>query len=124
MQILNDLQIDQKIERLAYQIYENNFKAKSIILAGINNNGMAFAKLLNNYLDNISPQKIILANIKLDPANPNRNQSIIDIEESKLKGAHIIVVDDVANTGRTLFYAFECLLSALPKKSRSCCTCR
>ncbi len=37
--ILNDQQIQDKIRRIAYQIYESNTKEKEIILAGIKDNG-------------------------------------------------------------------------------------
>ena len=46
MVILNDGAVKQKIQRLAYQIAENNFEQDEIILAGINNNGYGFARLL------------------------------------------------------------------------------
>ena len=46
MQVLNDYQIKQKIQRLSYEILENNLDEQEIILVGINNNGYGFAKLL------------------------------------------------------------------------------
>ena len=37
--ILNNLEIEHKILRIAYQIYESNYNEKEIILAGILENG-------------------------------------------------------------------------------------
>ncbi len=37
--ILNSKQIAQKINRIAYEIYENNYAEKEIIIAGIGGNG-------------------------------------------------------------------------------------
>ena len=37
--ILNNKQIEQKINRIAYEIYENNHGEKEIIIAGISDNG-------------------------------------------------------------------------------------
>ena len=54
LKLLNERQIKQKIKRLAFQILENNFGEKEIILAGINNNGMGFAKLIHKQLQKIS----------------------------------------------------------------------
>ena len=56
--ILNQLQISQKIRRIAYQIYETNSSEKEVILAGIVGNGFVFAKKLEEVLLEISPLKI------------------------------------------------------------------
>jgi pyrimidine operon attenuation protein/uracil phosphoribosyltransferase len=40
----------------------------------------------------------------------------LELPVTELQGKAIIVVDDVANTGRTLFYAIKPLLDILPKK--------
>ena len=65
MKILDKEQIDQKIKRLAYQIYESNFGEKEITLAGINNNGMRFALLLKEELEHISNSRIELTTLKV-----------------------------------------------------------
>lgn len=43
--VLSDAQIKQKIKRMAVQIFENNFKEKSMVIAGIDGQGYQFAKL-------------------------------------------------------------------------------
>jgi pyrimidine operon attenuation protein/uracil phosphoribosyltransferase len=70
MKILDKPQILQKIKRLAIEILENNFEEKFIVLAGINNNGIGFARLLETELKRISEIKIQLVQIRLNPANP------------------------------------------------------
>ena len=42
--ILDQKQIDHKIRRIAYQIFENNVSEKEVIIAGIFENGFIFAK--------------------------------------------------------------------------------
>ena len=37
--ILDQIQVNQKIKRMAYEIYENNFKEKRLFLAGIEGGG-------------------------------------------------------------------------------------
>ena len=44
--ILDTIQINQKIKRIAYQIYENNTTEKEVIIAGIVGNGYVFAEKL------------------------------------------------------------------------------
>ena len=57
--ILNHNQIGQKIKRIAYQIYEANSFENEIIIAGIQGNGIFFAKELVKCLQKISSLKII-----------------------------------------------------------------
>ncbi len=116
MKILDSKQIQQKINRIAIQILERNFAEKEIILAGINNNGMGFAKLLAKNLKTRSDITITLSQIKLNPAKPTSENIVINLDEKELNKKVIIIVDDVANTGRTIFYAFKPFLEILPKK--------
>ena len=64
----------------------------------------------------ISEVEITLANISLNPAKPTSEDVSIDLEESKFKNKVVIIVDDVANTGRTIFFAFKPFLDILTKK--------
>ena len=115
IKILNRPQIEQKIKRLAYEILERHYKASELMLAGINNNGFGFAELLENELKQISEIPIKLSRITLNPAKPLDGDIEIDVDADSLKKKVVIIVDDVANTGRTLFYAIEPLLKTLPK---------
>ena len=116
MQVLSDQLIKQKIKRLSYEILENNIAEKQIILAGINNNGFRFATLIFEFLRTITEKDIILANIKLNPAKPTESPITIDVSPASIKNKTIIIIDDVANTGRTFFYAFKVLMDLVPKK--------
>ena len=115
MQILDDRQIRQKIKRLAIEILERNFGEKNLILAGLNNNGLGFAQLLLHELLP-SDMDITLTRIHLNPANPTEYDPYIEMPEEALRGKNIIIVDDVANTGRTIFYAVQPLLKVLPAR--------
>ena len=116
MKILTDRQIRQKIKRLAIEIVENNFEENAIILAGINNKGMTFAGLLLEELAIITAQNITLTRLKINPADPLSADIYLEMPVEDLRGKVVIIVDDVANTGRTLFYAAKPLLETLPKK--------
>ncbi len=118
MQILDDRRIRQKIKRLAIEILEHNFDEPELILAGLNNNGMGFARFLLDELLPIAPpaMRITLTQIRLNPANPVEYAPSIDLPAESLRGKPVIIVDDVANTGRTVFYAVQPLLQVIPKK--------
>ncbi len=116
MKILNHHQIQQKIKRLAFEILENNYDEEEVILAGINRNGLTFARLLLDQLQGISDVEFLLTRIELNPADPLSAEIRIDLPTEALTGKAIIVVDDVANTGRTFFYACKPLMATLPRK--------
>ena len=116
MKLLNHRQIQQKITRLAFQILEHNYEESEIILAGINNNGMSFAQLLYDQLVELTKSTIRLTRIRLSPADPLSTEVNIEMPIEEIEGKVIIIVDDVANTGRTIFYATKPLLNILPKK--------
>ena len=116
MKLLTNTQIAQKINRLAIEILEHNYTEKTIVLAGINNNGLGFAKLIKRAINKISDVEIILANITLNPAKPTKDDVAIDLTDDDIRKKVVIIVDDVANTGRTIFYAFKPFLDILTKK--------
>lgn len=118
MQILADRQIRQKIRRIAIEILERNYGEPEIILAGLNNNGVGFAQLLLAELLPLAPadMSITLTRIRLNPANPVEYDPYIEMPAEALRDKNIILVDDVANTGRTIFYAVQPLLKVVPKR--------
>jgi pyrimidine operon attenuation protein / uracil phosphoribosyltransferase len=118
MKILDDRQIRQKIRRIAIEILERNFGEKELILAGMNNNGLGFARLLMDELLLIVPpnMEITITRIALNPANPLAFEAVIEMPLEDLRNKNIIIVDDVANTGRTIFYAVTPLLKVLPNR--------
>src|SRR5436190_6471489 len=68
--VLDKKQIGQKINRIAWQIYEDNFSEKEIIIAGIAKTGFLLAQRIGAVLEKISPLKIKLVKIILDKDNP------------------------------------------------------
>ena len=46
--ILSHEQIQHKIKRIAYQIYETNIDEQEVVIAGIADNGFIFAKRLKS----------------------------------------------------------------------------
>ena len=116
MKILDHSQILQKIKRMAIEIYERHAEEAFIYLAGINKNGLRLATILQAELNKLSPLKAEIIKISLSPANPLTQTIDLDVDTSKLKSKVIIIVDDVANTGRTIFYAFKPFMQIIPKK--------
>lgn len=113
MEIMNHQKVIQKVKRMAFQIWEEHYDKKKLIIAGVNTNGHLFAQLLSRSLREISDIEIDDYRVTLNPAAPHINSTQLD-PSNVPAGSHIIVTDDVANTGRTLFFASQPFLSSLP----------
>jgi pyrimidine operon attenuation protein / uracil phosphoribosyltransferase len=114
-QILSSHQTGQKIRRIAFEIYEQNFEETGIIIAGIAGEGYAFAKRLAAELVDISPLKVELIELRFDK-NIHYQSPIMFDREVDVENQTVIVADDVLNTGRTLAFALEPFLKVRMKK--------
>ncbi len=114
--ILTGKQIEQKINRIAYQIYENNHDEKEIIIAGIAPNGHLLAKRITEVLQKISPIKAKLIEIVINKDNPVGADIKISVTDKELKNKVIILVDDVLNSGKTLIFGAKPFLIAPVKR--------
>lgn len=116
--VLNQQQIQQKIDRIAYQILEDNLLEKEVILAGIVSRGFRLAERLKMVLDRIAPFTSILVRIELDKdASSLKTNSVISPETCNNKV--IILVDDVLSSGKSLAYGFGLFLNLPLKKLRT-----
>jgi len=109
-QILDGKGISQKINRLAWQIYEENSEQKEIIIIGICGRGEVFASNLSKVIMQISSIDIKLGTIYLDKDNPYYSEAKINLDVSDYTNKVIILVDDVLNSGKTLMYASKYFL--------------
>jgi pyrimidine operon attenuation protein/uracil phosphoribosyltransferase len=116
--ILNQLQISQKIRRIAYQIYETNSSEKEVILAGIVGNGFVFAEKIEEVLKEISSLKITVCKVIMDKKHPLKPiTTSIDVEDYKNKS--LVLVDDVLSSGTTLIYGIKHFLEVPLKKFKT-----
>ena len=111
IKILDSQQIDQKLNRMAYQIYESNFKEKELLIVGIEGNGYKVSQRIVKILESISTIKIKIGKIKLDKDKPWLVDPIIDFTEKDFENKSVILVDDVLNSGKTLMYAVKLFLN-------------
>lgn len=114
--ILDAGQVKQKIRRMAYEIYENNFGEKAVVIAGIEGQGYVLAKALVKELEAISPLKPQLVRVAIDKAAPQQSEVSLDVEARTISKKCIVLVDDVLNTGRTLAYGLKPFLDIEVKK--------
>ena len=116
--ILNHKQIQQKLDRIAYQILEDNLDEKEVVIAGILPRGNFLASRLKKILEQIAPFEITLINIELQKES-TRLMAKTDTPLQVCANKVVILVDDVLNSGKTLAYGFGVFLDLPLKKLRT-----
>lgn len=116
--ILNNQQIEHKIKRIAYQIYESNVEETELILAGISKSGYTFAKRLKDILEQISDLEITLCEVRIDKKNP-LNAVETSLSPSAYTNKSIVLADDVLNSGTTLIYGVKHFLEVPLKQFKT-----
>ena len=116
--ILTQQVAEKKLKRMAYEILENNAGEQKIILAGIRDNGSVIAAYIRSLLLEITaqPLSIELISISLDKRHPREVtvSPLLSFDDQV-----IIVVDDVASSGKTLLYAMKPFLEFHPRRIES-----
>ena len=116
--ILNHQEIQHKIKRIAYQIYESNVNEKELIIAGIDKNGFLLAKKLKANLDKISDINSMLCNVTIDKKTP-LNSLFTSLIPEDYTNKSVILVDDVLNSGSTLIYGVRHFLEVPLKQFKT-----
>ncbi|BCY29631.1 phosphoribosyltransferase family protein [Flavobacterium okayamense] len=116
--ILNREEIQQKVTRISYQIYETFVDENEIIIAGIAKNGFLFAEKLANELSKISDLKITLCEVHIDKQNPQK-EITTSISKNDYQNKGLVLVDDVLNSGTTLIYGVKHFLDVPLKKFKT-----
>ncbi len=116
--ILNHGEINHKIRRIAYQIYESNVNETEVILAGIDSNGYVLAEKLKATLDQISDLKTTLCKVVVDKKNPLAEIST-SLAPNDYIHKSIVLIDDVLNSGGTLVYGVKHFLNVPLKQFKT-----
>src|SRR3954464_12818748 len=114
--ILNSEDIQQKTRRIAYQIVEDNYEENELTIIGIKPNGYQYASLLKKEIEAIDSINVKLVELSMNKTKPLQDEIILNLGKASLDGKTVIVVDDVANTGKTLYYALKPVMEFSPKK--------
>ncbi|HSI69772.1 MAG TPA: phosphoribosyltransferase family protein [Gillisia sp.] len=116
--ILNNDQIQHKIRRIAYQIFESNVDENHIILAGISKSGFIFAQRLKAVLEEISGINVELCEVQVDKKNPLKEVKT-SLSSKDYSGKSIVLIDDVLNSGATLIYGVKHFLEVPLKQFKT-----
>lgn len=103
----------KKLRRMALQVVEQNYNASQLILIGIKASGTVIAEKIGHFLKEVFTGEVLVLELSMDKKNPG----VITLNpEMDFTGKTILLIDDVANSGRTMLYALKRLLEQRPKK--------
>ncbi|MFN4197699.1 MAG: phosphoribosyltransferase family protein [Flavobacterium sp.] len=116
--ILHPGEIEHKIKRIAYQIYETFVEEEQVVIAGISKNGYVIAEKIAEVVREISPLRVTLCEVFINKQNPfEAVTTSIPAEEYRDKG--LVLVDDVLHSGSTLIYGIKHFLDVPLKKFKT-----
>ena len=113
--VLNAQQIEQKIRRMAWEVFEKNHQESHIVIAGISPKGSILAQRISKYLSEISSILVKVIEVKINKENP----SSVPVQVSphnELNDKVVVLVDDVIKSGKTLIYGTQYFLNQPVKK--------
>ncbi len=117
--ILSHQQIQYKVRRIAYQIYESNVTESEIVLAGIDGGGLNFAKKIQKVLEEITTARIVLCKVSMNKKNPILSGVSTSIPEAEYTNKSVVLIDDVLNSGTTLIYGVHHFLKVPLKQLKT-----
>lgn len=112
--VLNAQQMEQKIHRMAWELYEQNHAEKSVIIAGIAKRGYVLAERIAKILSDISNIDVKLIAVRLDKDNPLN--APIEVDDVDFSNQTVVLVDDVLKSGKTLMYGAQHFMQQPIKK--------
>ncbi len=116
--ILNNEQINNKVKRIAYQIYESNVEEEQIILAGVAKSGFDLAHKLQAELEKISDLDVLLCEVKINKKNP-LEPITTSLSPKEYRDKALVLIDDVLNSGTTLIYGVRHFLEVPLKRFKT-----
>lgn len=112
-QILTSEVAAKKLRRMALQVVEQNYTEIQLVLIGIKNNGTVIAEKISQYIKEVFTGEVLVLELSMDKKHPLEISLNSDMD---FNDKTIVLIDDVANSGRTMLYALKPLLQQLPKK--------
>lgn len=115
--ILDAPQISRSLTRMSHEILERNKGTEDIVLLGIKTRGEFLAKRIQEKINQIEgvtvpTGTIDISNYRDDKKENQAADNAVSVE-CDLNNSHVVLVDDVLYTGRTIRAAMDAILSTV-----------
>ncbi len=109
--ILEHQSIITKMDRMACEICEKHTESSQLIICGLNSRGFFLATELSRRINTILPE-LQTALVQITTQN---TETPLYSPVTDFKGKHVLVVDDVINTGATLMMVLQQIFASSPQ---------
>ena len=107
--LMNPDEIGRALKRISHQILERNQGAEQIVLLGIKRGGLPLAAILASNIRSIEGVDVPVGELDITCYRDDRRSEADDSSSIPfdINGRHVILVDDVLYTGRTVRAALD-----------------
>ena len=106
----------RKLDRMAREMLEVHYNESTLVLIGVDGQGVEVASALARRLRELSSIDIVEGCLSMDKNAPLDHEVQCDMSEDRLQGAIVFLIDDVLNSGRTLIHGVQHLLMGRPRE--------
>ncbi|GJQ58662.1 MAG: hypoxanthine phosphoribosyltransferase [Candidatus Scalindua sp. AMX11] len=118
--ILSEAAIKERVQNIAKRIVVD-YEGKKLTVIGVLNGGLIFLADLIRHIPFTVKIDTVRVNTYLgDATYPKREADIVDNIRLKVKGEHVIVVDDILDTGKTLAKTLQMIKEQNPLSIKIC----
>lgn len=124
--ILNEQQLAITIQRLGHQVLENHIDLENTVLIGIQPRGIYFSnRLVEQLKSQVAAGKILYGKLDITFYRDDVRKGLHELNQTdipfSIEDKHVILIDDVLYTGRTIRAALDALLDfGRPAKVELC----
>ncbi|GGA97443.1 bifunctional pyr operon transcriptional regulator/uracil phosphoribosyltransferase PyrR [Macrococcus hajekii] len=113
--VLDDKAIDRTLTRIAHEILENNKGTQNLVLLGIRTRGVYLAERIQSKIAKIEgitvPTGVLDVTQYRDDVTDRVSADVQAFQiDADLNGKHVVIVDDVLYTGRTVRASLDAIL--------------
>ncbi|MGK0576416.1 bifunctional pyr operon transcriptional regulator/uracil phosphoribosyltransferase PyrR [Macrococcus capreoli] len=125
--VLDDKAVDRTLTRIAHEILENNKGVDNLVLLGIRTRGIYLANRIQAKIERIDGVKVPTGILDVthyrDDKTDRISSDVIAYEiDTDMNNKHVVIVDDVLYTGRTVRASLDAILDHVRPKRISLAT--
>ncbi|MCE4956858.1 bifunctional pyr operon transcriptional regulator/uracil phosphoribosyltransferase PyrR [Macrococcoides caseolyticum] len=125
--VLDDKAVDRTLTRIAHEILENNKGADNLVILGIRTRGIYLANRIQAKIERIDGVKVPTGILDVthyrDDVTDRISSDVIAYEiDTDMNNKHVVIVDDVLYTGRTVRASLDAILDHVRPKRISLAT--